>query len=91
MKMKQIIKAMLEDDRIVLNTRTLEETEEFVIACREMLSRSYDLLSGRDCYSIYGDQTCFTLEFGVLEHADREYFEEDFKDYNIVTIEELLG
>lgn len=100
MEIREMIYMMLDDDRLVLNTRTLEEAEEFVETCKDILSMEglleeeqeemLDELTGNICYSIYGEETCFTLEFGILEHADIAYFEEDFKDYNIITLESSL-
>lgn len=100
MTIEEVIYMMLVDDKLVVNTRTLKETELFVDICKGVLMEEglieidqedvYDLITGNTCYSIYGPETCFTLELEILEHADKKYFEEDFKDYNIVTLNELL-
>lgn len=97
-KIEAIVYEMLEDDRLVINTKTLEDTELFVDTCLEVLNSEgldeeyiVSMLTGEECYSVYGENACFVIECGVLEHASKEHFEEDFKDYNIITLEELLG
>lgn len=97
MELTTLIHTMLEDDRLVFNARSLKEAEQFVDVCVDILTveglldeDDYDMLTGEECYSIYGEDTCFTLEFGILEHGSKEYFEEDSKDYNIIVLEDVL-
>lgn len=91
LNMRQVIYRMLRDTTLVLNTKTVDEAEAFIHMCKELYIEddSKDALTGEDYFEIYKEELCFTLESGVVEYCNKKYFEEDEKEYKIVTLKEI--